>query len=82
MRSLAELVAAMPPNLVSGESGFDGTELYTGGVFVADDRRAAFLAVADFVAAEVELAPRPTASDADARALEDELNAFVLANPI
>ncbi len=82
VRSLAELVAAMPPNLVSGESGYDGTDLYTVGVFAADDRRAAFLAVADFLAAEVELAPRPTASDADARALEDELNAFILANPI
>ena len=82
VRSLAELVAAMPPNLVSGESGYDGTDLYTAGVFVADDRRAAFLAVADFLAAEVELAPRPMASDADARALEDELNAFIRANPI
>ena len=82
VRSLAELVAVMPPNLVSGESGYDGTELYAVGVFADDDRRTAFLAVADFLAAAVELAPRPTASGADARALEDELNAFVLANPI
>jgi uncharacterized surface protein with fasciclin (FAS1) repeats/outer membrane protein OmpA-like peptidoglycan-associated protein len=82
VRSLAELVAVMPPNLVSGESGYDGTELYAVGVFVGNDRRTAFLAVADFVAATVELAPRPTASADDARALEDELNAFVLANPI
>jgi OOP family OmpA-OmpF porin len=82
VRSLAELVAMMPPSLVSGESGYDGTELYTVGVFTGNDRRTAYLAVADFVAATVELAPRPSASGADARALEDELNAFVLANPI
>jgi OOP family OmpA-OmpF porin len=82
VRSLAELVAAMPPHLVSGESGYDGTELYARGVFVDNSGRSAFLAVADFVAAAVEVAPRPTASDDDAEALEDELNAFVLANPI
>ena len=82
VRSLAELVAMMPPSLVSGESGYDGTELYTVGVFTGNDRRTAYLAVADFVAATVELTPRPSASGADARALEDELNAFVLANPI
>ncbi|HWM21228.1 MAG TPA: fasciclin domain-containing protein [Ilumatobacteraceae bacterium] len=82
VRSLAELVAVMPPHLVSGESGFDGTGLYAEGVFVDNSGRSAFLAVADFVAAVVEVAPRPTASDADAASLEDELNAFVLANPI
>ena len=82
VRSLAELVAVMPPNLVSGESGYDGTALYAEGVFVDNRGARAFLAVADFVSAAVELAPRPTASDDDAEALEDELNAFVVANPI
>lgn len=80
--ALAELVAAMPPDLVSGESGFDGTELYSDGVFATNDGRAAFLAVADFVSAAVALEARPTASEDDAAALEDELNRVVLANPI
>jgi OOP family OmpA-OmpF porin len=80
--ALAELVAAMPPNLVSGESGFDGTEVYSNGVFATDDGRRAFLAVADFVSAAVVLDARPTASEDDAAALEDELNRVVLANPI
>ena len=80
--ALAALVAAMPSNLVSGESGFDGSELYATGVFVDDVGRIAFLAVADFVSADVELARRPTASGDDADALEAELNAFVIANPI
>jgi OOP family OmpA-OmpF porin len=72
----------MAPNLVSGESGYDGSELYAQGVFVDNDGRSAFLAVADFVGAVVDVAPRPTATDDDAEALEDELNSFVLANPI
>jgi OOP family OmpA-OmpF porin len=80
--ALAELVAAMPPHLVSGESGIDGTELYSAGVFVDDDARIEFLAVADFLSADVELARRPTASAGDAAALESELNAFVVDNPI
>ena len=80
--ALAELVAAMPPNLVSGESGFDGTEVYSNGVFASDDGRTAFLDVADFVSAAVALDARPTASADDAAALEDELNRVVSANPI
>jgi outer membrane protein OmpA-like peptidoglycan-associated protein len=82
VRALAELVAVMPPNLVSGESGFDGAELYGEGVFVDADGRTAFEAAAEFVSATVELAPRPTASGDDAEALEDDLNEFVAANPI
>jgi outer membrane protein OmpA-like peptidoglycan-associated protein len=80
--ALAELVAAMPPNLVSGESGVDGTELYSRGVFVDGNARAAFEQVAAAVSAEVELVPRPRASGDDAAALEAELNEFVDANPI
>lgn len=80
--ALAELVAVMPPYLASGVSGFDGSELHTTGVFVDNGGRTAFLAVADFVSADVELARRPTASGDDAEALEDELNAFVTNNPI
>jgi len=80
--ALAELVAAMPSNLVSGDSGFDGSVLYATGVFADDAARTAFLAVADGVSADVRLARRPTASADDADALEAELNAFVIANPI
>jgi OOP family OmpA-OmpF porin len=80
--ALAELVAAMPPNLVRGESGFDGDELYAEGVFVDDARRSAFLAVADFLLADVSLDARPTASVDDAEALELALNDLVGANPI
>jgi OOP family OmpA-OmpF porin len=72
----------MPSNLVSGDSGFDGSVLYATGVFVDDIGRTAFLAVADGVSADVRLARRPTASGDDADALEAELNAFVIANPI
>ena len=80
--ALADLAAAMPPNLVSGESGYDGTELYSTGVFVDDTARNAFEQAAAAVSATVDLAPRPTASGEDAAALEVELNEFVAANPI
>ncbi len=80
--ALAELVTAMPPNLVSGESGVDGTVVYSIGVVVDDIARAAFERAAAAVSATVELVPRPTASGDDAAALEAELNEFVNANPI
>ena len=80
--ALAELVAAMPQYLVRGESGYDGTDVYSDGVFADDDGRTAYLAVADFVSAAVQLEARPTASAADAAALEAELNQVVAANPI
>ena len=80
--ALAELVAAMPQYLVRGESGYDGTGVYSDGVFAGDDGRTAYLAVADFVSAAVQLEARPTASAADAAALEAELNEVVAANPI
>ncbi len=53
--ALAELVAAMPPNLVRGESGYDGTEVYSTACSPATTGAAAYLAVADFVSAAVEL---------------------------
>ena len=80
--ALAELVAAMPQHLVRGVSGYDGTDVYTSGVFAGDDGRTAYLEVADFVSAEVELEARPTASADDAAALEEELNQIIVANPI
>ena len=80
--SLGQLVAAMPVQLVSGVSGFDGTELYVTGTYATEAQRDAMLAAVEAVGAMSDLQPRPEATTEDAVDLEAELNAFVLANPI
>ncbi len=64
--SLAQLVAVMPTNLLSGVSGFDGTGLYISGTYANDAGRDAVLAVAETVSAATELTPPPTATTTDA----------------
>ena len=79
---VAELVRAMPANLLSGESGFNGTELYATGVAASADAREAFGVVAATVDVEASLTDPPDATDADATDLQAQLNAFVADNPI
>lgn len=80
--SLAQLVAAMPVNLLNGVSGFDGSELYLTGTYLTDANREAITAVAGSVGAVVDLQAPPEATETDATDLEAELNAYVLANPV
>lgn len=82
LSSLATLVAAMPTNLFSGESGFDGVSLYVRGVYATDAGRVAVEAAAVSLGATMSLEPRPEASASDASTLEADLNSFVTANPI
>ena len=71
----------MPPHLVAGSvSWIDGAEVV--GTFATEELRAAFDAVATPLVVVAELTPRPTATAAQAIALEAELNALVLAEPI
>ncbi len=79
---LGELVRAMPANLLSGESGFNGNDLYANGVLRSAAGRDAFLAVAAAVGIEADVMDPPAANDADADDLEAQLNAFVAENPI
>jgi len=79
---LASLIAAMPANLASGESGFNGVALYANGVYLTDPTRDAFLAAAAAVDVEAVLTPPPTATEDDAVELEQQLNAYVADNPI
>ena len=80
--NLAALLTAMPTNLVSGVSGFDGTVLYVDGITLSDAARDAMTAAADAVGATATLEPRPDATTADAAELESQLNEFVTANPV
>lgn len=80
--SLAELVVAMPENLLGGVSRFDGSELRVTGTYVGDAERDAMLAAADAAGAMADLTERPDATESDAVDLEAELNAFVADNPI
>ena len=66
-RALAELVAAMPPYLVSGESGFDGTDVYAERC-VRRRRRAHARSSRSRTSwrPRSSSTPRPTASDDDA----------------
>jgi outer membrane protein OmpA-like peptidoglycan-associated protein/uncharacterized surface protein with fasciclin (FAS1) repeats len=79
---LAALIAAMPSNLASGESGFNGVALYANGVYLSEPGRDAFLAAATEVNVVADLAPPPTATEEDAVGLEEQLNNFVADNPI
>ena len=79
---LVALISAMPPNLVSGESGFDGKALYAKGVYVSDATKAAFEAASSGVGVTPSLQARPEGSADDAAALQKQLNDYVVANPI
>ncbi len=79
---LAQLVAAMPVQLVRGASGFDGADLFITGQYATDEQRDAVIAIADQVGAMAELEQRPEATETDAADLEDDLNEFAAANPI
>jgi OOP family OmpA-OmpF porin len=80
--SLGRLIVAMRANLLSGEAGYRDGALYVDGVFLGEAERAAMQAAADAETANAALEPRPEATDAQASALEADLNAFVAANPV
>lgn len=82
VEGLGTLMAAMPPNLVSGEAGWNGTAFYASGVFADDQGKAAFEAAAAAAGVVPALVVRPTATAEQAAALEAELNALVAAEPI
>lgn len=81
-RSLAQLLAVMPANLVKGSSGFDGIGLFVSGTYLTEAGRDAVREVADAVGAVADLRPPAAATAADASALEAALNAYVAVNPI
>jgi outer membrane protein OmpA-like peptidoglycan-associated protein len=80
--ALATWTAAMPPNLVSGETGFAAGKLYAKGIYLNDATKATFDAAAADVGATATLEARPTATTDDAAALKQELNDLVAAEPI
>ena len=80
--NLGNVLAAMPPNLVSGEAGWNGSSLSARGVYADDVARAAFQSAAGAVGITADLQPRPAATAEQATALEAELNALVAAEPI
>lgn len=80
--ALAQLIQAVPANLISAEAGFDGSSLYIRGVYASEPGRTAVESVAASLGVTAELEPRPDATGTDATTLEADLNAFVQANPI
>lgn len=79
---LNQLFIAMRINLVSGSTGFDGTNFYAAGAYAAEANRDAMLAAAAALGVEAELVQRPGADAESSAALETGLNEFVAANPI
>jgi OOP family OmpA-OmpF porin len=79
---LGALISAMPANLRSGEVGFDGTDVYAGGIMRSEVGRDAFIAAAAAVDVEADVVVPPQATDDDAAELETQLNAVVAENPI
>ena len=76
------LMKAMPPSLVAGTAGTDGTAITADGTFASADLQQTFASVASAVGAAVTLTERPAATADDASAMEAELNALVGAQPI
>ncbi|MGB8858875.1 MAG: fasciclin domain-containing protein [Ilumatobacteraceae bacterium] len=78
---VAQLIAATPPNLVSGRMGWKGT-LFAGGVFRDDAARSAFDAVATSLGVSAELAARPDGAACDTAGVTEALNAVVTEQPV
>lgn len=78
---LAEVVAVMGPNLVSGQATLTGGAVRLVGVYTDDDRRAALEAV-NVERVTFDLTQRADATAEEAAAVEADLNALVAANPI
>jgi outer membrane protein OmpA-like peptidoglycan-associated protein/uncharacterized surface protein with fasciclin (FAS1) repeats len=82
--ALASLVEALRTRLLTGTTGFDGEQLHLEGTLRSEDDRAAAELIATSAGVDAVLAPPPEAAAVDdaATTLEDELNAYVTANPI
>ena len=80
--AMVDLLPAMPINLVAASLGWNGSEVSLSGSYATDVARASFAASASAAGIQPSLAPRPTASGAQASMLEFELNALVAATPI
>ncbi|MDO9174603.1 MAG: OmpA family protein [Actinomycetota bacterium] len=80
--SFLNLMAAMPPNLVTGSLEWNGGSLVASGSYIDDTGRAAFGAAAAAAGVAPTLTVRATATADQAAALEIELNALVAAEPI
>ena len=79
---LAQIVGALPLNLVSGDATLVGDQLSVNGVHTGEDERSALSALAAEVGADATLEARADADAATAQELQDELNEFVRLNPI
>ncbi len=79
---LLDVVSLMPTNLVGGALGWNGSDVSLTGSYATNDNRAALISAAAEYGFAATLTPRATASDGQAGALEEELNALVGAQPI
>jgi OmpA-OmpF porin, OOP family len=79
---LGGLIAATPPNLVSGTAQLVGTDLALTGVYLNSETNTALVEVAGTLDAQLNLTARPVANATTAQTLQDELNEFVRLNPV
>jgi uncharacterized surface protein with fasciclin (FAS1) repeats/outer membrane protein OmpA-like peptidoglycan-associated protein len=79
---LGQLIAGTPPNLVSGEAGWNGRQLYARGVYLDDSTGDAFRRIADAAGASSDLEARPQGAACDTEGLRFQLNTIVVEQPI
>ncbi len=79
---LTGVVAAMPVNLVTGEATLEADTLSLSGVYRDDAANAALTNVGALLGVDLDLSARQRADPASAAELQNELNAFVAANPV
>ena len=79
---LADLIATMRANLLSGEVTYDGVGFAATGVYADTVSGDAMGAAVEALDGTHELSPRPDATIDDAAALEAALNLYVTENPI
>ena len=81
VEDLGVLIRAMPANLLSGEVGYDGTDLRATGVYLNEQSKLVFEAVAKGVGVTPTLTARPGAGQSEAASMQQQLNDYVAANP-
>jgi len=81
VEDLGVLIRAIPANLLSGEVGYNGTDLRATGVYLNEESKLVFEAVAKGVGVRPTLTARPDGGQSEAASMQQQLNDYAAANP-
>ena len=81
VEDLGVLIRAIPANLLSGEVGYNGTDLRATGVYLNEESKLVFEAVAKGIGVRPTLTARPDGGQSEAASMQQQLNDYAAANP-